>query len=236
MAIDKALYEAPQGIDEYAPLFNLPEGIDNIESVFKTQRPNQPEGVGSTYAHFSDATTVRNRSSAGHKDPTEGLQAKSGRTIFMDPKDINRLGAFQNPDSHTSFMPVMENGKPTGQVALRYEEDYGPKKAGTVIHQAPYEMKPKVGLAPVEIWNSKSPIGSAGEGVHFGNTISEVHERPARLGAASVNRVGEVPMMDLLPNPMMDPIRKMETQLKGYSKHAKGGMIVKPLAGGQKTI
>jgi len=213
-------------MDDYAPLFNLPVGTDDIESVFRTQRPGQPEGVGSTYAHFSDATTVRNRSKAGHKDPSEGLQARSGRTIFMDPKDINRLGAFQNPDSHTSFMPVMEDGKPTGQVALKYEEDYGPRKAGTVIHQAPYEMKPKVGLAPVEIWNSKSPIGSAGEGVHFGNTISEVHPRPARLNRNLPigGNSGYRPGVDSLQH-SLNPL-----------KLAKGGMIVKPLDGGQKTI
>jgi hypothetical protein len=213
-------------MDDYIPLFNLPEGVDNIESVFRTQRPGQPEGVGSTYAHFSDATTVRNRSSAGHKDPSEGLQAKSGRTIFMDPKDINRLGAFQNPDSHTSFMPIMENGKPTGQVALKYEEDYGPKKAGTVIHQAPYEMKPRVGLAPVEIWNSKSPIGSAGEGVHFGNTISEVHPKPARLikNLPIGGNGGYRPGVDSLQH-SLNPL-----------KLAKGGMIDKPLMGGHKTI
>lgn len=213
-------------MDDYAPLFNLPEGTDNIESVFRTQRPNQPEGVGSTYAHFSDATTIRNRSGAGHKDPSEGLQARSGRTVFMDPKDINRMGAFQNPDSSTSFMPVMENGKPTGQVALKYEEDYGPRKAGTVIHQAPYEMKPRVGLAPVEIWNSRSPVGSTGEGVHFGNTISEVHPRPARLsrnlpmGGNSGYRPGTDSLQHSL-NPL---------------KLAKGGMIDRPLMGGQKII
>jgi hypothetical protein len=213
-------------MDDYIPLFNLPEGVDNIESVFRTQRPGQPEGVGSTYAHFSDATTVRNRSKAGHKDPSEGLQARSGRTIFMDPKDINRLGAFQNPDSHTSFMPVIEDGKPTGQVALKYEEDYGPRKAGTVIHQAPYEMKPKVGLAPVEIWNSKSPIGSAGEGVHFGNTISEVHPKPARLirSLPIGGNSGYRPGVDSLQH-SLNPL-----------KLAKGGMIDKPLMGGQKTI
>jgi hypothetical protein len=144
----------------------------------------------------------------------------------MDPKDINRMGAFQNPDSHTSFMPVIEDGKPTGQVALRYEEDYGPRKAGTVIHQAPYETKPKVGLAPVEIWNSKSPTGSAGEGIHFGNTISEVHPRPARLNRNLPigGNSGYRPGVDSLQH-SLNPL-----------KLAKGGMIVKPLNGGQKTI
>jgi hypothetical protein len=213
-------------MDDYEPLFTTKKGTDNIESVFRTQRPNQPEGVGSTYAHFSDATTIRNRSGAGHKDKTTGIQSPSGRTIFMNPKDIDRVaGIFQNPELSTSFMPVMENGKPTGQVALMHDEDYGPKKAGTVIHQAPYETKPKVGLAPVEIWDSRSPVGSTGN-IHFGNKISEVHPRPARLTNTLPigGNSGYRPGVDSLQH-SLNPL-----------KLAKGGMIVKPLDGGQKTI
>ena len=169
---------------EYDPLFSTTHGTDNMESVFRTQRPNQPEGVGSTYAQFADDTTVRNRSGEGHTDKTEGIQPRSGKTIFMAPQDVDRLAEFQNPDSHTRLDPVLKDGKPTGRAALKFAEDFGPRKAGTVIHEAQYESRPKVGLTPVEIWDSKSPVGSSGRGVHFGNKISEVHPRPSSGGGA----------------------------------------------------
>jgi hypothetical protein len=39
-----------------------------------------------------------------------------------------------------------------------------------------------VGMNPVEIWGSQSPIGSSGGNIHFGNAITEVHPKPSRLG------------------------------------------------------
>jgi hypothetical protein len=101
----------------------------------------------------------------------------------MDPNSVNKVaGIYQNAEMATKFVPVLENGKPTGQVALQLMEDYGPKKAGSTIVQAPYSTKPAVGMNPVEIWGSESPIGSSGRNIHFGNAITEVHPKPARLG------------------------------------------------------
>jgi hypothetical protein len=91
-------------------------------------------------------------------------------------------GLYQNTEMATKFVPIFENGKPTGQVALQLLEDYGPKKAGTTLVQAPYTTKPAVGMNPVEIWGSQSPIGSSGGNIHFGNAITEVHPKPSRLG------------------------------------------------------
>jgi hypothetical protein len=183
----------------YEPLFNLPTGVDDIESVFKT-------GRGSTYAHHTDTTTTRNRSGANHTDTSTGVQQRSGKTIYMDPKSVNSVaGLYQNAELGTKFVPVMENGKPTGQVALQLMEDYGPKKAGTTLVTAPYQTKPAVGLNPVEIFGSESPTGSSGRNIHFGNAITEVHPKPERLkgvagkagiaasllGAASAAKAGE---------------------------------------------
>ena len=160
----------------YDPLFKLPTGTDDIESVFKTAR-------GSTYAHHADTTSTRNRSGANHKDKSTGIQSRSGKTIYMDPKSVNSMaGLYQNAEIATKFVPVMKDGKPTGQVALQLMEDYGPKKAGTVLATAPYTTKPVVGMNPVEIFGSESPIGSSGRNIHFGNAITEVHPKPARLG------------------------------------------------------
>jgi hypothetical protein len=160
----------------YDPLFKLPSGVDDIEAVFKTAR-------GSTYAHHADATTTGNREPSNKKGTGSKIQARSGKTIYMDPKYVNQMaGLYQNTEMATKFVPIFENGKETGKVALQLLEDYGPKKAGTTLVQAPYTTKPAVGMNPVEIWGSQSPIGSSGGNIHFGNAITEVHPKPSRLG------------------------------------------------------
>ena len=162
---------------DYDPLFKLPSGLEDIESVFKTER-------GSTYAHHADATTTRNRSGEKHTDKSTGIQPRSGKTVFMSPADVSVIGGFfQNPDMATKIVPAVDkDGKPTGKAQLVLLEDYGPRKAGSVLTEVPYTTKPQVGLAPVEIYKSESGIGDTGRGVHFGNKITEVHPKPARLG------------------------------------------------------
>ena len=91
-------------------------------------------------------------------------------------------GLYQNAEIGTKLVPLMANGKPTGELALQLMDDYGPKKAGTVLAKAPYKVKPEIGLNPVELFGSESPIGSSGRNVHFGNAITEVHPKPSRLG------------------------------------------------------
>jgi hypothetical protein len=166
---------------DYAPLL----GFDDLESLFRTER-------GSTYAHHSDSTTTRNRSSAGHKDKTEGIQPRSRKTVFMDPiSATNIAGVFQNPEIGTKMVPVLdEKGRPTGRVALELMEDYGPKKAGERLGTAPYQTKPAVGMVPVEIMNHESPSGSTGRGVHFGNKITEVHQKPQSGGSGEGRIIG----------------------------------------------
>ena len=161
---------------EYDPLFKLPTGVDDIESVFKTAR-------GSTYAHHADRTTTGNREPSNQKGTGAKIQNRSGKTIYMDPKVVNSIaGLYQNAEMATKFVPILENGKETGKVALQLTEDYGPKKAGTVLATASYSTKPALGMNPVEIWGSESPIGSSGGNIHFGNAITEVHPKPSRLG------------------------------------------------------
>lgn len=162
---------------DYESLFKLPTGIEDIESVFRTER-------GSTYAHHKDATTTRNRSGTKHSDTSTGVQPRSGKTVFMEPQVVNQIaGIFQNPDMATRLVPAFDKeGKPTGRVKLELLEDYGPRKAGSVLMEAPYSIKPQVGFNPVEIYRSESPIGDAGRGIHFGNKITEIYPKPARLG------------------------------------------------------
>lgn len=162
---------------DYEALFKLPTGIEDIESVFRTER-------GSTYAHHSDSTTTRNRSGQKHSDKSTGIQPRSGKTVFMAPADVSVLGGFfQNPDMATKLVPSFDKeGKPTGKAQIVLLEDYGPRRAGSVLAEVPYTTRPQVGFAPVEIYGSESPVGDTGRGIHFGNKIVEVHPKPARLG------------------------------------------------------
>jgi len=146
-----------------------PSGADVI-NTFKTSR-------GSAYAHHANNTTTRNRSGAMHIDTTEGVQPRSGKTIFIDPKDANTVGGlFQNTDMATKVVPKFDSKGVhiPGKAVLQLAEDYGPRKAGTVLHEFPYKTNPEVGFNPVEIYRSESPLGNAGTGIHFGNSITEV--------------------------------------------------------------
>ena len=219
---------------DYESLADVPD----TESLFRTAR-------GSTYAHTSNGTTVRNRSGANHSDTTTGIQPASTKTLYMDPRATNAVGAWiQDPTTATRLVPEMKDGKFTGHALVQMAEDHvipqskwNPEgkvyKAGEIVSRVPVSLKPEVGLHPVEIYgSSESPKGSKARNIHFGNQITEVFPK----GAAGVNRFGDVPKVDVLPNPLMDPIRKMQDQLKGYSRHAKGGMIDTPLPGGHKII
>ena len=239
----------------YEPLFSMPSGVDDIESVFKTKR-------GSTYAHHSDTTTTGNREPSNQKGTGPKIQNRSGKTIYMDPKHVNQVaGLFQNTEMATKFVPIFENGKETGKVALQLTEDYGPKKAGTTLVQVPYTTKPAVGLNPVEIWGSQSPIGSSGGSVHFGNAITEVHPKPSRLGgklgvagallggagAASAGELrqaaGDVAEsflpLGLTPSTLntgdAEELAKRRKMPPTIDK-ARGGFIDKPIKGGNKHI
>ena len=187
---------------DYEPI--LKATSDEPVHMYRTER-------GSAYGHFKDNSTIRNRSGEKHKDTTTGIQGRSGKTFYISPKDaLSMSGPFKNVDMATALNPVFYDPKTgTGRVALVHDEDYGPKKAGSVIHEAPFTFTPKVGLVPVEILEtSKSPVGNPGKGVHFGNKITEIRgmggdSRDLQLGA------------DLDPKAMM-------------KKYAKGGAVHMP--------
>ena len=219
---------------DYTPFQNM----ENVDSMFKTSR-------GSTYAHLNDGTTIRNRSGANHSDTTTGIQPASTKTLYMDPKATNAVGSWiQDENTATRLVPEMENGKFTGNALVQMAEDHviPPSKwvpegkvykAGETVSRVPVSLKPAVGLHPVEIYgSSESPKGSKARNIHFGNQITEVIPKGGVGSVSSDN----MPILNPLSNPMMDPIRKMQAQLQGYAKHAKGGMIDKPLQGGSKTI
>lgn len=171
------------------------------EYLYKTSR-------GSAYGHYEDNSSIRNRSGAAHKDTTVGLQPRSGKTIYMSPNDVDRMaGLFQNAEMATQFMPsTYDKDTKTGRAALTISEDYGSRKAGSVIHEAPFTTVPQKGLIPVEINRSSSPIGDSGKGIHWGNPITEVIPRSAfspRMpsGTPAQMRQGSGSMVNML-NPL----------------------------------
>jgi len=145
--------------------------MPDVEYMYRTER-------GSTYAHLPGSQTIRNRSSEKHKDKTTGVQPKSGKTVYVDkPSTAALAGWLQNADVATQLVPEIDaDGKPTGKAQIKLLEDYGPKKAGSIVAKVPFATKPDVGLHPVEIYRSESPRGDTGKGVHFGTAITEVLE------------------------------------------------------------
>jgi hypothetical protein len=192
---------------DYESLLKLPD----ITHLFETER-------GSKYAQHADATTTRNRSAAAHSDKTEGMQPRSGKTVYMSPTAAQNIaGIFQNAEMGTRLVPVMDaEGRPTGRAALELMQDFGPKKAGERLGTAPYETKPAVGMVPVEIMNSNSPKGDTGKGVHFGTKITNVRSTGGSGGGGG----GGADLKQIL-NP------------RAYKK---GGLINKPLTGSWKLI
>lgn len=171
------------------------------EYLYKTSR-------GSAYGHYSDNSSIRNRSGEAHRDPTVGLQPRSGKTVYMAPEDVNRIaGLFQNAEMATQFMPsTYDKDTKTGRAALTISEDYGPRKAGSVIHEAPFTTVPQKGLIPVEINRSSSPVGDSGRGIHWGTPITEVIPRSAfsprmPAGTPAQMRQGSGSMVNML-NPL----------------------------------
>jgi hypothetical protein len=152
-----------------APNLASVAALPDTKTVFRTSR-------GSTYAFHNDGTTTRNRSGEQHTDTSTGVQPKSGKTIFVTPANATQIGGWiQNPDAATQLLPVMDaQGQPTNKANVVLTEDYGPKKAGTVVATVPYSKQPRVGMQPIEIYQSESPVGDTGRGMHFGTTITEV--------------------------------------------------------------
>lgn len=146
---------AEAALPDYRTVLDAAKG-SNLPTVgtFQTRR-------GSTYAHLGDASTVRNRIGS---DGNYTVQPKSVKTIFMDPTHLDQFGGIhQNPDIPTEFKPTGPN-----TASLHYTAPYGPRKAGEKVPgtEFPFQTKPKLGMAPVEIWNPTHP-----KGIHFGNEI-----------------------------------------------------------------
>jgi hypothetical protein len=79
---------------------------DNIlKTVGETPERMYATERGSTYAHYKDNTSVRNRSGAKHLDTSTGMQPRSGKTVYLSPEEVKRVGGlFQNVEMATKFI------------------------------------------------------------------------------------------------------------------------------------
>ena len=139
---------------------------------------------GSKYKFYPDGTTIRDKSGKLSKDKSTGLQNRSGKTIFLDRNNTINVGSlFQNPDIDISIIPK-PNEEKIGQVIVN--ESTGGFKKGQVLHEFPFSTRPIKNFTPVEIYDSRSKIGQAGRGIHFGNKITEVTNK--RGGGSVIER------------------------------------------------
>ena len=186
---------------DYEPFKNMP----GVQYLFQTHRPDARLGSGSTYAHFDDLTTQRNRSGEHHQDKTTGMEPRSGKTIYMEPRAVRTIQDWlEDRNASTRLVPVIDkDGKPTGKARIVALETFtqqptklvngqvvaaGPPvvyKAGQAISEVPYVTKPAKGLHPVEILGSRGGVHAAspkGEvaserNVHYGSKITEVLQK-----------------------------------------------------------
>jgi hypothetical protein len=233
-------------MDLYSALLNMPAGTDDIESLFKTLRPNDPSYPGSTYAHHSDNKTTGYRAPSNMPGTPHEIQPSSFKTVYLTPENSSiARGAFRDTNISTYAQPeINEKGKSTGHLLIRSLEDqkapsYRSKKDGResykkdeVISKVPYSARPQVGLQPVEFGKSaSSPKGSSGD-AHWGNSITEVFPRPQRLSGS-----GSAPLMD---RPPMGGDRNILHNLNPLAlMKASGGVVKMPehySQGGWKLI
>jgi len=228
---------------DYEPFKNMPD----VKSMFMTLRPDAAPGTGSTYAHFEDQTTQRNRSGENHPDKTQGMQPRSGRTIYVTPQATNAIMQWLEDKEYSTRLEAVldEKGKQTGRARVVAVEPFTQEKykvaggkyihqgtvnysAGQVLAEVPYERNPAKGLHPVEIYDSNSPKGvkASKHGIHFASKITEVIERAKdRVASNPIGGGGGMNPMDIEKVPGKRPL-----------KMAKGGMVDKAIAGNWKII
>jgi len=178
-AIGTAIGTPALGAATYGGTKAAIKGGKKILNTFTTSR-------GSKYDFFDDGTTIRNRSGKDHRDKSEGIQSPSVKTFFVDEESLSKMGGFQNTDTATQILPILDKDNKAIGAKVVYLEDYGPYKKGTIAAQIPIQARPQEGLYPVEIWSSISPLGDAGSGIHFGNKIMNVDSMSKKKKGGSV--------------------------------------------------
>lgn len=153
------------------------------EKVFKKQQEFKPEQQitfktekGSVYNVHEDGTTSRNKAARKEHGNDQGDKPKSSRTIYVSPDTA------QDVLDHVNSMH--EEGDGTIVVNTAGQPVYGVYKSGPKktdpkqwVSTKPIPIAsetPKIGLQPLEIWNS--PDGKSANNFHLGNKITEINQ------------------------------------------------------------
>jgi hypothetical protein len=129
---------------------------------------------GSSYIVHDDGTTTRDKAyRPEHGEAEQGPQPRSEATFYVTAQDAERLGEFQAQGGPAKAVAPVGDGR----WGVRYEDgaDAGKFESRTVV---PSESAPRVGLTPVETWDS-------GRRVHFGNEITAVSGAGTDRGVVS---------------------------------------------------
>lgn len=214
-------------MDEYQFLLNNLPGVDDVSHLFTTEsKPKFGETYQrppSIYAAHTDASSTGLREPSDMPQTGRAVQSRSGKTFYTDTKNALKFQDWMsNEHIGTRVIPDFdENGKVNAlNVQVTEPHPRRKEKLGQIVERIPVSRQPEVGLHPVEIFKSsrfglgESPVGTTGK-FHIGSPITKV---------LPVGGGGYRPSVDSLQH-SLNPL-----------KMAKGGMVVKPLAGGYKSI
>lgn len=139
-----------------------PESQEKPVVAFRTEK-------GSTYTVHEDGTTTRVKSyhpEHGVKD--QGEQPRSRRTVYVDPKEAQRLALPEGGDWYLQISP-------DGISVVRISKD---GTIGKPIETVAYSETPQIGMAPVELFGMIThPDGRvAYNTLHLGNKISHLSD------------------------------------------------------------
>ena len=179
-------------MDYYQELLKSLGKAEDVEYLFRTQRPDNPKYPGSFYAQHANNSTSGFREPSNEAGKGYKLQPKSYRTLYLDPRATDAVHSWLR-DQNIATYAVPEagkDGKPTGHLLIKSAEQQKHGKntlsKDQTLTRVPYSKEPVVGYHPLEFGPSAaSPRGSSGD-VHYGNKITEVHPRPSRLGKAGI--------------------------------------------------
>ncbi len=115
---------------------------------------------GSMYFVHSDDTTTRVKAKRPeHQD--SGRKDKSLKTVYLTKNNAARLALPQGS------WRIVDNFDGTLSLLTLQGNVW---RAAESAHRVPYEITPKTGLIPLELWKPELYIQA-----HFGNAIIEVH-------------------------------------------------------------
>jgi hypothetical protein len=189
-------------------------------NISENATPNQesPTGFqtakGSEYTVTENGTTIRNKAARDDFDHAgdSGVKPETEYTVYVSPENAEKLGLFQTRGGKKSLVRWGDNN-----VGVRFDD--GPN-AGKVARTSAttFETHPRVGLMPVEVWNS-------GSKVHFGNEITRVDYAPSGTQGEPPNG-SEGPQEGQVGGPRFDtPGETTEDLLVRRQQEREGGLL-----------